>query len=355
MKSDSYLCNSATQLLFALCNITQTKQPATLHYLSDVAPLSTGLIERLETEFPELTIELTCDEEIRKKFENLPQLFPAVLRRNRRWNGTWFETPMEWAKRCKGPQAFRSTYTYNTGFFCSKVISGISGSMVLREAGLNNYARRPMPPLKRVARFWEGYCATTQTMGDEKWITSIEVSAPEDLPSNLSNKVVKFDVLKQMNELSPDDANRIARVFGPDFPSLRKARQPIVLLTQPLDQIGMCSREEKINIYQELVDDLTSSGLEVFTKNHPYEITYALEGASSLKHQAPIELWHLVSAERFTAGVALCSASLFHTYRSFCDEPIQLVDRGEFTPDRFSEWRNGLSQRLANNLSRLSR
>lgn len=349
--SRAFLCGSPSQLLFALADIAQCSEPTEILYINDLHALDPALEKRLALGFPELRLTVANDMNSEAEFSNLPTICPAILRRNLRRDGLRLIAPMHWTQGPLGARRYRTAYTFHTGPFLAKVLAGAADKVILREDGLSNYHLKPMPLFKRVLRQLNGYQTATQVMGDEHWVDLIEVSRPEDLPTALKQKASHFDALGRAARLSTEAKDRIIEVFAPTDSELSDPVASAVLLTQPLDAIGMGSFEQKIILYQKLADILKGAGYSVYVKNHPREKPYVLRETTSLNNKIPAELWTLSGKQPFQIGVALCSAGLMPHSGSFCRKSIQLVDPTKFIAGEFTRWNGAVATRLAKALS----
>lgn len=346
-----HLCNTHGELLFALSD--QARSPrtaATLIYLDDAVPLEPTMQANIAAAFPEVELIVLRDVEVEAAFANLPGALPALVRRNLRWRTPlgWIR-PHSWAPDMLAGRRFDRGYVYHSGFFMAKVVAGMCDRVILRECGLNNYTPYPVPPLKALIRLAHGLDPRRQFLGEEPWIDAVEVGAPENLPGHVRAKATRLTLQDLHADLPPEAAKRVLSCFVTDLPRPAAGRRSALLLTQPLDLIGICPAAEKVSLYAALAAQLQTAGLEVFVKNHPRETPFTLPGTQLIPREIPIEIWPFATAGQFDLGVALCSAALAHD-AGFCKTPIQLVPTEAFNRTGFARWRGSVARDLARRL-----
>lgn len=311
--------------------------------LDDGTVMTKSIEFQLKTHLPHLTLVVCNDAEMAQSFATLPALAPALIRRNIRLDA---KRPQHWRPDFLEGQHFENAYIHNSGFFMAKVVAGISDKVTLRESGLNNYIQRPVTGLKRLARLIAGYPIGSQVLGEETWVDEIAVSRPLDLPAQVRSKGLQLDLSAQLLSLTPAQKLTMLECLKPDFPSLPAETRNVLLITQPLDLVGMCDTGEKLEIYRDITDQLRQAGYNIFLKNHPRDTDFELPDTTQLKSATPIELWALTTDRRFDLSVALCSAALSHRAGLFCTKSVQIVDPAEFYPANFQGWKTDISRRL---------
>jgi hypothetical protein len=338
-----HLCNTQGQLLIALCDVVRTTEPTTIVFLDDGAVITQHLDARLRENFAHLTLIVCDDAEMARQFSNLPSFFPDVVRRNIRWNAI---RPNQWHPDILAGQHYDHAYVHNTGFFMAKVVSGLSDTLTLRESGLNNYIVRPVTGLKRIIRWLANYPSTRQILGEEPWVDDIAVSRPLDLPSPVRHKGAQYDLPKQLTALTLDQKQALLDCLEPNFPTLQPSTRNALLLAQPLDQIGMCNSQKKLELYSQIALQLTQAGYDVFLKSHPLDSDFKVPHTTRMPPRTPIELWPLTSNHRFDFGIAVCSAALSYGADLFCTHSVQLVAPDRFYPSLSREWMGHIPYRL---------
>jgi len=216
---------------------------------------------------------------------------------------------------------------------------------------LNNYIKRPTGSFKATLRALTGLTKGKQVMGDELWVSRIAVAHPEQLPPEVRHKGQPYDLQARLIDLTANEKKLLLKCFEPQLPAFRGDQPTALLLTQPLDLIGMCDQMKKQSIYQSLATILQGAGFTVVLKNHPREVPFALANTTSIDPIMPIELWPLTGQTRFDVGLALCSASLSHGTDALCTKAIQLVSTECFTPRDFPNWAPDISDLLTKALA----
>lgn len=342
-----HLCNTHGHLLVALCDIVRTDAPVTLVYLDDEIPLPDTMQDRLRTAFPHLTLHIIQDHAMADTFANLPRALPAVIRRNLRWGGNLLQTARGWQPDMFAGHPISHAYIHNTGFFMAKVVAGHAQTVTLRESGLNNYVGRPVSGLKQSLRLLLGRNPRWQIMGEETWVNHIAVARPEDLPAQVRKKGQTHNLQDHLTQLTDAQKQTLVHCLAPDLPDLPAGTRTALLLTQPLDLVGMCDTATKHRLYGNMVTRLAADGFTVFLKNHPRDAPFILPGTTPIDPITPIELWSLSSNQRFDLGIALCSASLAHGTDNLCTRARQLVSPEHFHATGFNDWHRDIPARLS--------
>ncbi|UXU74440.1 MULTISPECIES: polysialyltransferase family glycosyltransferase [unclassified Paracoccus (in: a-proteobacteria)] len=345
---DLYLPSNPQTLLAALASALGQGHPAQIVYLDDAAPLPDHVRAAIQRRFPDISLSVRSDREAIAEFANLPRFLPAVLRRNlafRRGRGLCrpADAPPAWL----GPH-YRTAHIYLSGNFLSKTLRRRCDTLVLREEGLLNYHSLRFGPGKALLRLASGKSPRRHYMGEESWIDRIELDDPQALPPRLRAKARQLGLAQLMQRLSPELARDIAALFwqGP-LPDLRQGGA--LLLTQPLDQVGICSTAEKQAIYRTIRDRLTQAGLNVVIKRHPREADRAdaTDDEVSLPAFFPIEAWPWLTRQKFDLAVALCTAALNTRGGLFSHRQVQLVDPGPFGRKQLGDWQGRLDRLCA--------
>jgi Alpha-2,8-polysialyltransferase (POLYST) len=345
---DVFLCGTRRHLLMALATIAQAGRSATLIYLEDALPISAEMRTRLKQACPQVTFIFTKDSDQIAAFARLPRMVPAIVRRNLTFGGMWgVMRPDAWQCPLIKDQRFGTGYVYHSVFFMAKVLAGRCDQMVLREDGLSNYVGREVPPFKAALRLLCGLSPRHQIWGEERWIARIEVSRPDDLPTAVRAKAVRLSFRDVMEGLPVPTARRIAAAFLPEVPQLAQGTRTAILLTQPLDAVGICSSAQMQQIYTEIADRLMRAGYRVYVKPHPTEGDAPLPGVMALPPDFPVEVWPYVTDQKFSLAVALCSASLAGGARAFAHRTTQLLGPGLFNAGSFADWPALISAAIA--------
>lgn len=330
-----HLCNTYRQMLMALSDIMAKGERATVIYLQDYLPIGVPEQCRLQEICSNVEFVYTSDAKELQIFRQLPRWVPGILSRNIRLNRYGMPVrPHDWRPDYLSGRSFATGYVYHSGFFMSKIIAGISNEIVLREDGYTNYTPHNVRGyLKQLIRWLSGLPPHIQIFGEEKWVTRIEMSSPDQLPPSIRYKArqLLFDDL--MKAIPASTACSLAGTFAPTSASFCKetvAEKTVLLLTQPIEIAGMCSKERKVELYQGVVDWMNAHDCRVFVKNHPRESLFELQRTITIPGSFPIEAWPFVTRMRFDVGVALCTSALLDNKMSFVKKGVQLI-----TPDTF--------------------
>lgn len=323
-----HLCNNLRHLFFALADALGREVRAVVLYLEDDIPLDAAMKSRLAVFDPHITVHFSTDAAEIAHFAQFPSPFPDIVRRNLRLNGT---LATGWKLPVLKKQTFVTGYIYHPGFFASKPARASCDYLVMREAGLNNYVTYPVSGLKAVMRALCGMPWRTQTWGEESWVDAIEVAYPVQLPARVRGKARQLGFNDVYEPLDPDQVDRLAAVFAPDMPVIDTENGPTALiLTQPLDKVGLASEAEKRQIYTQIATHLKGRGYQVCVKHHPTDTFFAVEGAQDVQANFPIELWPALRLPRFDLAVALCSASLVEGELLVAERVQQLMQPDSF-------------------------
>lgn len=324
-----HLCNNPRHLFFALADALGRDVRAVVVYLEDDVPLDAAMKSRLAVFERRIRVLFSTDAAEIAHFSGFPAYFPDILRRNLRPSGT---RATGWKLPMLGGRHFTTGYIYHPGFFTSKPIRASCDYLVMREAGLNNYVTHPVSGLKAVTRALCGLSWRGQTWGEEPWVDAIEVTNPDRLPERVRVKARQHGFTEVYESLKPDQVCRLAAVFLPNPPVIDTQNGPAALiLTQPLDKIGLSSETEKRQIYTHIAIHLKKQGYQVYVKHHPTDTSFALEDAKTVQASFPIELWPALHLPRFDLAVALCSASLVEGEFLLAERVEQLMLPDAFT------------------------
>ena len=350
---DLHLCNTYRHLLMSLATIAHAGRAATVLYLEDALPIPADMRQRLATACPLATFIFTRDADQMAAFARLPRGVPAIIRRNLTLGSAGLTTPRNWQMPVLAGQRFATGYLYHAGFFTAKVVAARCRRVVLRESGLNNYVRLQVPPLKAALRALAGLPPRQQVWGEQRWIDAIEVSHPADLPVEVRGKARALTFSDVMDVLPATTARNIAAAFCAQMPQIAVAgTKTAILLTQPIDDIGICAPADKQALYSQIVGVLVKAGYRVSVKPHPSEAAFTLPGVMTLPPAFPVEAWPYITDQKFSLAVALCSAALVSGARAFADQTTQLVPAAMFNVDHFAKWPGVIAPALATALRR---
>jgi hypothetical protein len=338
--------------MMALASIAAAGQAAVVVYLEDEVPVPAALRARLAGVSPLTEFIFTTDTVEQKSFTRAPAWVPAVIRRNLSLHDRRFISPLRWRSSLLADRRFATGYISHAGFFFSKVVAGRCARIVLRESGLNNYTALPVPPLKAVLRAVSGLSPRRQIWGEAAWIGQIEVARPQDLPLLVRGKAVQNSFAQVMQALPAIQSQALAQAFlDAPLPIFTAPQPTALLLSQPLEQIGMGDAEAKQALYAELATELRRQGFQIYLKQHPREARFDLPNSLALPARFPIEAWPYCAAPRFDLAVAICSAALDMGNNDFAKRNLQLVAVADFNAPGYRVWRDALSSRLAGALA----
>lgn len=342
-----HLCNNLRHLMFALADIVGRAANARIIYLEDDAPLLVTLKKRLRDIYPNIDIHYSTDAIQIAGFAGIP--FTGILRRNLRFDTAHFLTrATRWCLPDLDGQRFKTGFIYHSGLFTAKPASASCDHIVMRESGLNNYVAFPVPWPKTIVRALSGLRPFAQIWGEERWVDVIEVARPEQLPQPVRAKGRTLTFANLLGRLDKAQAKALGRVFVPVLPVLPDTSAPrAVLLTQPLDTVGLCSKAEKYRIYEQVIGVLSDQGYDVHVKHHPTETAYPLVDCTAFDANFPIELWATLGLPRFDLAVALCSASLMEGEALVANKVVQLIAPAAFNAAGLADWRRALPAGLA--------
>lgn len=337
--ADLHLCNNYRHLLMALASIAASDKLATVVYLEDDIALQPDLRRRLEVACPQARILCTRDQDQIKAFARLPHFLPSIVRRNISLGGRFGLTrPQHWHPDLLLGQRFAIGYLYHSGFFMSKVVAGQCAKVVLRESGLNNYITLRVPFGKSLLRLAVGLHPFRQVWGEEPWVDVVEVSRPEALPDSLQSKARKLTFESLMRALPPETATRIAAAFLDDGQRFDPPARSALVLTQPLDRIGLCSIDEQKAIYSDIITRLQRAEYTVYVKPHPLDQLTDFSGVRLMPGSFPAEAIPFVTNGKFSLAIALCSASLSEETSEFAGRAVQILPLEDFNAQGVSRW-----------------
>lgn len=347
VSDELHVCNNLRHLVFALADIVGRSAAAKILYLEDDSPLSPSFKAHLSDVYPAVDIVFSYDSEQIALFSGNPEA--GVIGRNIRFDWTsGLERATQSALPMLSGQRFEIGYIYHSGFFTSKRAAFSCNHVVMRESGLNNYVSFPVAWGKALLRMCSGLSPSRQTWGEEAWIDVIEVSQPEYLPESVKGKGRKLAFSDLLKKLSPAQASELAHIFVPKPPSLIERGKPrCLVITQPLDLIGLCDPAEKRALYQHILNELSEQGYDVYIKHHPREVPYPLEQCTTLEGAFPVELLAALGLPKFDLAVALCSASLMEGNALIAAKVVQFLTPEQFNASGLAKWKSTLPQSLS--------
>lgn len=343
-QSEVHLCDNYAHLLFASADVAGRRNdvgsPRPLILFSDdFLPLADDLLTELAS-LSGAEIVRVSDRSAIDAFARLPRAIPAQVRRNISWTDRGRPIgPASWSPASLVDRCFDTGYVYHPGFFLSKVIAGRCTTVVMRDSGYANYVRHRVPWRRRFARLVAGRSSRFQTWGEEPWVDRIEVARPDMLPEHVRHKSSRLTLDELMHRLPPDVARSLAQAFWGDAPTVSIGNRPTaLLLTQPIDQLGICTRAQKHELYDVLARRLREQHFDIVVKPHPRELEPALPQLPRAPAPFPIEAWAWLGQPPFAVAVSLNSTSLASLDSSLAVRRLQLVPRERFYSAYWNEW-----------------
>jgi len=132
----------------------------------------------------------------------------------------------------------------------------------LLEDGTANYLFKR--PFKNHYKFLAGIFP----LGYNPIISSIYLMKPKEYKGLFRNKIKKLD--SKYVKLTNDDSvnNKIKKIFGVEFFGNNNNKKPFVIITQPLDKVGILNYQEKLDVYTKISKSLDGF---IVVKKHPQD------------------------------------------------------------------------------------
>lgn len=341
---DVHLCDHYLHLLTATADLgadqpMSTSDKPLILFIGDHLPFDAEFQARL-ARHARADIVVVSDDEAVEEYSRLPRWFPGQIRRNLNWTSRGaLQRPQDWTPSFLTGRSFKNAYVYHPGFFLSKVVAGHCEKVIMRESGYANYVRHRVPVRRMGLRLLARRHPLRQTWGEEPWVDEIQVMRPDQLPPNVRSKATKLTLEDLRGRLDPATARDIALLFWPDSEPATVGPGPTALIaTQPIDQLGMCSTEQKFALYEDLAGRLEHEGYTVIVKPHPREQQVAMTNRQQLPRSFPIEAWTWIGQEPFDVAVSLNSTSLLDPGSSLAHSQLQLIAPDRFYAEHWSAW-----------------
>ncbi|MBY6198493.1 glycosyltransferase family 52 [Vibrio hangzhouensis] len=151
---------------------------------------------------------------------------------------------------------------------------GKGRKFILLEDGYDNYAKKPNKGMKRFLLSYLGfpYLEFGRSSNIEKIYLSNILPTPEDI----SHKVVSVNIDNSWKALSPINKTKLFALFAPNKVHLLTNAlnyfDSVLILTQPLNQDGLLSENNKIKYYLEATSHLDGVK-DIWFKRHPRDTT----------------------------------------------------------------------------------
>ncbi len=187
-----------------------------------------------------------------------------------------------------------SVYLYHNGTFLSKYFRCFN-EVFLIEDGLVNYSIIEVSnPIKKIIRFLTKQ-KSKYVMGEEEYINKIYLMEPTRAHPRVRFKVENLKRL--LGDIDEIEIQRLYSIFK--FPNIRD--RAVFFLTQALDIAGLCLKNEKIDIYRRILNELKMKvNDKIYIKIHPAEdmqdylsLQKEVENIEFIDSKVPFELLHL--------------------------------------------------------------
>lgn len=336
--SSIHLCITYRQLLMAICDAIKTGNNTTIVFPVDYQFIDMQIRYRLIRAYPNICFHFVREHAHIATFATLPAWVPDIVRRNITVRGR-IRTPWQWIPAFLIGQRFDIGYIYHTGPFLAKVLRGLCATLVLREDGLSNYVPQPLSIKKAIIRACFGLPWRAQVWGDEPWVASVEAESPETLPEVIRSKAVSLKLIDLLSCIDDEQRQRLATIFGLNKYIGFNEPKGCLILTQPVDLVGLCSEVDKLALYSRLVELFQEQGYGVYLKHHPKEAPYSLgRDVEQLPTAFPVELWSSITGHRFVYCVALCSTALATNEMRVAEQHLQVVPLEYFNAKHAALW-----------------
>ncbi|WP_345866584.1 polysialyltransferase family glycosyltransferase [Shewanella algae] len=333
-----HLCITYRQLLMAIGDALKTGRETTIVCPIDYQFITEQIRDRLVRAYPDIKFHFIREASQIADFASLPAMVPSILRRNITLQGG-FRTPAQWCPKFLQGQVFDIGYIYHTGPFLAKVLRGLCQTIVLREDGLSNYVPQPLSVKKAIIRACFGLPWRAQVWGDEPWVNSVEAENPDALPEVIRSKGVQLKLIELLSCIDDVQRMRLANIFGLNEYIGFDEPKGCLILTQPVDLVGLCTETDKLTLYTRLVDLFRAKGYRVYLKHHPKESAYHIGcDVEQLPTGFPIELWSTITGHRFVYCVALCSTALATNEIRVAEHHMQVIPIEYFNSRYASQW-----------------
>lgn len=195
------------------------------------------------------------------------------------------------------------------------------------EDGLSSYGASKLKWHEKLSRKLSGSKIQQRYFGDDPRCREIYFLNIDKAPQELLFKAKLIDWIdfEQVQEYC-------FPVFGVDFTAL-KDMQPYIIATQPVSQGGLVDSGVDLKIYQAMVDELQSRGIQPSFKVHPREPiekfqSFEAQGLRMLPAKVPLELLLLGQQEKVHIFSIYSSAGM--GFERFCQ-------RHTFLPEQYSD------------------
>lgn len=342
----SHLCITYNHLLMSLATITHLEYDVHTVYMPiDYQYVCPDIRRKIKLNFKNVDFKFVKERCYIDSFSKLPTFIPSIVRRNVSFSGFRVISSFHWFS---GANKFDLFYCYHTGPFLSKCLSGNSRYTILRTDGFANYKYQDVTFFKGIIRFFFGLSHNRQIWGEEKWVNLIETPHPQLIPSQvIQEKTKKFDLNQVKTLLEGDDLQcKIIDCFNIGSKIPIDLRSSVILLTQPISEVGFCDVEVEKSIYDSIIKFFIRHGYCVYVKQHPKENKKEFSPAVSLSRDFPVEILSLLGIKARIA-IALNTAALQDEF-PIANRQIQLIPLELFDNKGFSQWQSVINEKLMN-------
>lgn len=185
---------------------------------------------------------------------------------------------------------------------------GRNKPFVLLEDGIDNYVKKPSMGLKRKMFSYLGI--SYKEFGRGANVMEIKLSGLSSIPQDIAEKVSLVDIQKQWQCLGGQEKENIISLFirGNKVSAIEK-EVSVLLITQPLNQDGLMTEKEKLELYLSALKGING---DILVKRHPRDDTdysrYNLE--TICFDDAPLQLLTLLGLH-FDVAVTYNSSSIY--------------------------------------------
>ncbi len=332
-----HLTITLRQLIVAI--LDSTKKKSTIIHLLDYQFIPFNIRYLLIRKFPNIEFIFTKEKTELILFNSCNENRTTFLSRNISINRFKFKTINNWKPSILHQKTYNIGYIYHSGPFYSKLIRNICDEIILREDGLSNYMEYSVPIIKGIIRcILYRVNPKKQVWGDESWISKIEVETPNKLPLSVRYKGSEFKFAKLISlNKNNQQLKRLLSCFDINFNN-RNNSESALILTQPIDIDGYCSKNDKLVIYGKIINLFNDRNIIVYMKNHPREKQYQLPSVYTLPHIFPMELLPYCLEQKFKYCIALCSTALSLNDHSIAENEIQVIPLEKFRKEYFPCW-----------------
>ncbi|MCF7884854.1 MAG: glycosyltransferase family 52 protein [Candidatus Marinimicrobia bacterium] len=230
-------------------------------------------------------------------------------------------------------------FLYNDGQFLSQYIVTNFDNLYLLEEGIGNYASIHFSfasILKKLHGIYPPY-------GRNPRIKNIFVKRPQMLPSSIRHKGSYFNKTRYTKNIPKNIRSKLVKIFLDQTSLQATLKNSALLITQPFSEDLVISEEKKLDIYEEIVDQL-SQQFAIYIKPHPREKTdYSFFNSrveQVFDNIFPIEIINYMQNIHFKIAVTLSSSAI-----SRLNPKIETYELGDILSDDekyFREIKNNL-------------